>query len=151
MASQTPGRKTFMAGAIVLVLFGAVHLLAIYQGNFVPPPPGPEAELDRMAREIKQEIGPFEASAFGLIQLLNASYSVLLLYAGAVSLVAVGPAAAHGSFRRLTITNLILAALLLFLTILYQFPPPMLFAAAALILFTVSFLLQRRSSHGQIP
>ena len=101
-----------------------------------------------MAKEIKQRIGPFEFSSFGLIQLLSASYSVLLLYAGAVSLATVGPAAAQDRLRRLTVTNLALAALLLLLTIVFQFPPPMLFAGMATILFAVSIFQQGSFKHG---
>jgi hypothetical protein len=149
MTAHTPGRRSFVAGALVLLLFGAVHLLAVYKSNFMPPEPGPAAELDRMAKDLKHRIGPFEASAFGLIQLLSASYSVL--YAGATSLATVGPAVTHGRLSRLTTLNLMLAALLLLLTVLAQFPPPMFFAAVATILFAVSLIQQWRSRDVQIP
>jgi hypothetical protein len=150
MGTQVPGRRAFIAGAVVLFMFGAVHLLAVYKGNFVPPEPGPMGDLDRMAKEIKQRMGPFEFSAFGLIQLLSASYSVLLLYAGTVSLVSLGPSATQGRLRGLTVVNLLLAILMLGLTIVYQFPPPMLFAAVATVLFSISLFQQRRPVHGQV-
>jgi hypothetical protein len=89
------GRGTFVAGSIVLVAFGAVHLLAVYHANFIEPAAPAEAALKRALQEHRPAIGPFKFSAWGTAQILNATYSILLLYAGAVSLVLLTPAIEH--------------------------------------------------------
>ena len=80
------GHKTFFAGAIVLVLFGSVHLMAVYQGNFVPPADERDAEIKRLALQSTMTMGPFKPSAWGGMQILNSSYSVLLIYVGVLNL-----------------------------------------------------------------
>ena len=137
------GHRTFLAGTIVLVMFGSVHLLAVYQGNFVPPADDREAEIKRLASEYTMTMGPFKPSAWGGMQILNSSYSVLLIYAGVLNLSAMRLAAQGGRLKALTICNIFFVSLLLLITIVFQFPPPMLFAATALILFGVSWVKQR--------
>lgn len=131
-----------MAGAIVLVLFGAVHLLAVYKGNFMPPDDDREAEIKRLAMEYTITMGPFTPSAWGGMQILNSSYSVLLMYAGFLNLLAMRPVAQFGRLKVLTGCNILFVALLLLIIIVFQFPPPMLFAAIALFLFCVSWVRQ---------
>lgn len=88
------------------------------------------------------KLGPFTPSAWGGMQILNSSYSVLLIYIGILNLLAMRPAAWAGRLKALTVCNIFFVALLLLITIVFQFPPPMLFAATALIFFGVSWVKQ---------
>lgn len=137
------GQKTFLAGAIALIVFGAVHLLAVYQGNFVPPSDDRKAEIKRLAVEYTMTMGPFKPSAWGGMQVLNSSYSVLLIYAGVLNLSVMRAAAQAGRLMALTVCNIFFVAILLLIAIVFQFPPPMLFAGIAFILFGVSWVRQR--------
>jgi len=136
------GHKTFLAGAVVLVLFGLVHLAAVYHGNFLPPADDKKAEIKRLAMEDTVTMGPFKPSAWGGMQILNSSYSILLIYVGILNLWTMRPAAQIGRLRGLTGCNIFFVSLLLLITIIFQFPPPMLFAGIALILFGVSWMKQ---------
>lgn len=138
-----PGRKTFLAGTIVLILFGAVHLLAVYHANFNPPATEQEAEIKRLESQYSIAMGPFKATGWGCVQILNSSYSVLLLYAGVLNLLAMRPAIAMGRLRAITLCNIVFVAILLAITMIFQLPPPMLFNATALVLFGVSWWKQR--------
>jgi len=137
-----PGRRTFVAASVVLILFGMVHLLAVYHSNFLPPSDERTAEIKRLAMEYTQAMGPFSPSAWGGMQILNSSYSVLLIYVGVLNLLALRPARQTGRLRTLTSCNILFVALLLFITILFQFPPPLVFAAVVLILFGASWWKQ---------
>ncbi len=137
------GHKTFLAGAVVLILFGLVHLLAVYHGIFLPPADDKKAEIRRLAIEDTGAMGPFKPSTWGGMQILNSSYSVFLVYIGFLNLLAIRPAAQAGRLAGLTVCNIFFVALLLLITIIFQFPPPMLFAGIALILFGASWVKQR--------
>jgi len=138
-----PGRKSFLSGAIVLLLFGAVHLLAVYKANFTTPTDPKLAEIDAAEKALTVSFGPLTATGFGLIQILNCSYSVLLIYAGVLNLLAMRPAISTGRLKALTACNVIFVGLLLAIIIFFQFPPPMLFAGLALIFFVASWAKQR--------
>jgi hypothetical protein len=144
MIEAAPGRRWFIAGAIGLIVFASIHLLAVYQSNFGEPATPEIAELDRMLRNVHiLDAGPFQASAWHTVELLNTSYSVLLLYAGVLNLLMVGPALASGRLRRITWVNILFVGLLLALTVVFQFLPPMVLTAVVLLLFVVSLIRQR--------
>lgn len=138
MPTVVAGRRAFVAASYLLVCFGAVHMIAVYQGIFTTPTSAPEIAMAKAARAVEVPMGPFRPTAFGGIQILNASYSVLLVYAGLVNLLLVDAAHAAGQLRRLTLINILMAWLLLMITVVFQFPPPMVFAAAVTILYKVS-------------
>lgn len=146
-----PGRRWFIAGAVILVLFGAIHVLAIFQGLMAAPPDptkmtGAELEmahLDETAKGVKQRLGPFEFSAWCLFQILNSSFSLLLLGAGCTNLIVCRPVAAAGRLNRLTALNMTMTAALTAVTVIWRFPIPMVFAAGATICFLISLLRQR--------
>jgi hypothetical protein len=142
MTAHLSGRRTFLAGAIGWLAFGAVHLLAVYHAYFAPPRGAAEANLKAAALQVREKMGPFEPTAWGGIQILNASYSILLLFVGALNLVVLRPTAEYGRLRALTLLNMLLAALLMTVTIIYQFPPPMILAGVIGALFIVSLLRQ---------
>ncbi len=130
-----------------LVLFGLVHSLAVYNTNFGQPRSAAEAELYRMMMDLQIQMGPMRASAWGAAQILNASYSVLLLYVGTLNLLVLGAVVAHGKLRALTVANLVFTGLLLVITIAYQFPPPMVIAIIVFVLFALSLYQQRRGTN----
>ncbi len=147
MTNATPGRRTFMAGAIGLLVFGSVHLLAIYKGLVVGPTTPAEVAINNAEKAFKVlDAGPFHATGWHTMNILNSSYSALLLYAGVLNLIAVGPAVATGRLRKLTMVNIVFVAVLLAITLIFQFPPPGLFAAMTLILFVVSLMRQGSAS-----
>lgn len=139
------GRKTFLAGAWGLVLFGGFHLLPVYRSNFVPPENAAEQTVQRALKDLRVKLGPFEPSAWGAVQILNASYSLLLIYAGTINLVVYRAVAAQGRLGMLTACNVGFVGGLIGVALLFQFPPPMLFSAVALLCFVVSLVIQRRT------
>lgn len=151
--NNTRGRRTFIAGSIGLLVFGCVHLLAVYKSFFVAPSTPVEIEVDRALRALKMDMGPFHPTGRHTVNILNTSYSALLLYAGVMNLVAVGPVIAAGRLRKLTIVNIFFVAVLMAIPLSLQFPPPALFAAIVLILFVVSLFRQGgvNKSSGLLP
>ena len=144
MTHAFPGRRLFMAASIVLIIFGAVHVLAVYKSLVVGPESPAEADADRALRAFSMKMGPFHPTGWHTLNILNASYSVLLIYAGVINLIAVHPAIAAGRLRALTLANVVFVALIAAIPLLLQFPPPLIFAAAAWVLFAFSWLKQRR-------
>ncbi len=147
MAPVGKGVAWFRAGAYGLLLFGLVHSLAVYKGLFVPPADSADQSIVAALLARRMDAGPLHSSAWHTLQLLNAGYSILLLHAGALNLVALPAALTSGRLRRLTLVNIAFAALMFLATLLAQFPPPMVFALAVLLLFVVSLL--RQSAPGK--
>ncbi len=145
-ARVAPGQRMFLGAAVGLVLFGLVHSLAVYNANFGPPRSAADAELHQLMRDLQIQVGPMRSSAWGAVQILNASYSVLLLYVGTLNLLVLETVAVHGKLRALTVANLVFTGLLLVITIAYQFPPPMVFAVIVFVLFALSLYQQRRGT-----
>jgi len=147
MSSRVRGGGWFLAATIVLLLFGSVHVLAIYDSLYGKSEPGtPKARVDEALRAFKLDLGPFHATGFGTVMILNSSYSVLLLYVAILNLATWRCAAAAGRLRRLTVINMLFVALLGGICLAFQFPPPLLFAALALLLFIVSYVRQSAGS-----
>ncbi len=146
MAASSRGVGWFRAGAYGLLLFGLAHSIAVFKGLFVAPSEPAEQTAAAALRALRMDAGPLHSSAWHTLQLLSAGYSILLLQAGALSLVALPPALASGRLRRLTIVNIAFAGPMLLASLLAQFPPPLVFAFAVLILFVVSLLRQSAPS-----
>lgn len=135
---NTAGLACFRAGSIVLVVFGCVHLFAIFDMLFVEPTAPMERQFKEIARSISGDFGPFHFTTWGGIVILNSSYSVLLVFAGVLNLIVAQAVSAAGLLRRVALVNGVFAAVLLAICLACQFPPPALFAAVALILFIIS-------------
>ena len=88
------------------------------------------------------DMGPFHPTGWHTVNILNSSYSALLLYAGVLNLAALSPAIAAGRLRRLTVVNIAFVSVLLAITLALQFPPPALFATITLAFFAISFFRQ---------
>lgn len=148
--AQEPGRRLFRAGSIGVLAFGAVHVLAVVN-SFVGEPPTPElGEISEALKRASLRMGPFEATAWGTTQLLNASFSILMLQLGATNLVVLRPAVAAGRLRALAGTNALFSGLLFAATVAARFPPPMVFAAAVFGLFLGAWLRSGSpSDHSQ--
>ena len=140
---KSPGQRWFLAGTIAMLVFGALHVLAVINA-FAGPPAAPELDaIYRAMRDYRQRFGPLEASVWGAVQLLNASFSLLMLQLGVVNLVARRPVAAAGRLGRLALVNLVFSAALLAVAIAAQFPPPLVLAAVVFGLFLVAWLRGR--------
>ena len=140
--SSSPGRRWFKAGAIALIIFGAVHCLAIYKSLVVGPANPAEIELTRNLKAYSTEMGPFKPSAWHTTNLLNTSYSVLLIFAGVINLLSLAPVVAAHKLRPLTLANVIFTFLIAAICLAFQFPPPLIFAGAAWFCFTMSLIRQ---------
>jgi hypothetical protein len=139
----SPGQRWFLCGSIAMLVFGALHVLAVVDA-FAGKPATAELEaIHRAMRDYRRTFGPLEASAWGALQLLNASFSLLMLQLGVINLVARRPVAAAGRLGRLALVNVAFSAVLLALTIAAQFPPPLVFAALVFLLFLVAWLRSR--------
>lgn len=145
MMPAIPGHRLFLAGSIALIVFGSIHVLAVYKSLVVGPTSPAEEEVERALRKFGIEMGPFHPTGWHTTNILNSSYSVLLIYAGVLNVVALRPAIVAGRLRALTIVNIIFVALIAAIPLLLHFPPPLVFAAAALVLFILSLTRQRRT------
>jgi len=105
MGQSKPGRRLFLAGSIVLILFGAVHVLEVYKSLVVGSESPAEVEADRALRAFSTKMGPFHPTGWHTLNILNASYSVLFIYAGVINLIALGPAIVAGRSRALTLES----------------------------------------------
>jgi hypothetical protein len=144
--ATAPGHRLFRAGAIGYLLFAGVHLTAFLSSVLVAPTDPLQIEAERALRAVAVDMGPFHTHFGLLVRLLSASYSTLLLFAGALNLVALPAAVAHGKLRALTLVNLVFCGLLLAIAAAARFPPPMAFALAIEVLFALSWVAQRRGA-----
>lgn len=146
MTQVQPGRRWFRIASISLIVFGGVHLLAVGKALLVKPSTPQEVDADRALRALSTTIGPLKPSAWHAMQILNASFSVLLIQAGVLNLLRLRISDRAPDLRAVTVANMIFVALLLAITIAFQFPPPMVFAAFALAGFLASLAQQRRAA-----
>lgn len=140
---KRPGHAWFKAGAFTLLVFGGIHLLAVYKSLFVAPTDPAEIRADEALRAFKVELGPFHPTGWHTVNILNASYSALLLYVGILNLIALGPVAAAGRLRTLTVVNILFTTILFTICLALQFPPPMVFAFACMVFFAISLVKQQ--------
>jgi hypothetical protein len=144
--TTAPGSRLFRAGAIGYLVFAGVHFTAFLHSVLAAPTDPLQIEAERALRAVAVDMGPFHTHFGLLVQLLSASYSTLLLFVGALNIVALPAAAAHGRLRALTLVNLGFCGLLLVLSAVVRFPPPMLFALVIEVLFAISLVAQRRAA-----
>ncbi|MFO0837346.1 MAG: hypothetical protein U1D55_02375 [Phycisphaerae bacterium] len=143
MTINARGRGWFRAGAITLILFGLVHLLAVYNALWGQPRNEHEIVIRREAQAYREKLGPFEPSAWGAMQILNSSYSVLLLFAGCLDLAALSIARGPAELRRFAMLSAIFMVLVAAIALAFQFPPPAVFAMLALVFFGLSYRAMR--------
>lgn len=148
MSHPFPGRRFFLAASIVLILFGAVHVVAIYKSLVAGPETPAEVDADRALRADSLKIGPFHPTGWHTVNILNVNFAVLLIYAGVINLIALRPAIAAGRLKSLTLANIIFVALISAVILGFQFPPPLLLALPALTLFIASYIKQQSRFGG---
>src|SRR5262245_17696275 len=91
------GRRTFIAGAIVLLLFGGTHLLTVFKTSLTPPATPQEQAVDKALRDmVLISAGPIHPTARDAVDILTRSYSVLLFFVGVVDLLCWRAMAAAG-------------------------------------------------------
>jgi hypothetical protein len=137
-APRTPGKRLFIAGSIVLLLFGAVHMIPMLNDILVERTKPLEVEAKRAMAAVAVDMGPFHTNWAQLNQLLSVSYSTLLFFVAALNLVALPAVCApppYSRLRALAIVNAIFVAILLATAANYRFPPPGVFSVIAEILF----------------
>jgi hypothetical protein len=145
-SGRAPGSRLFRAGAIGYLVFAGVHFTAFLRSILVAPTDPLQIEAERALRAVLVDMGPFHTDFGQLVRLLSASYSTLLLFVGALNLVALPAAVAHRRLRALTLVNLAFCGMLLVLAAVVRFPPPMVFALVIEVLFFLSLLAQRRAA-----
>jgi hypothetical protein len=133
-----PGKRLFVAGNIVLLLFSAVHMIPMFFDFFVAPTKPLEIEAKRALAAVVIDMGPFHTHWGKLNQLLSASYSTLLFFVVALNFVALPAVAAHGRLRALALVNAIFVGALLAICLICRFPPPAVFCLIAEVLFVGS-------------
>ena len=138
------GKRTFIAGAVWLILFGTVHSLAFVRGLVVEPTEEFEKRFHDAGKAWKIEMGPLQTTALDTMQILSGSYSILLIFAGAMNLTCMSALIAHNALKRATILNIVFISMLLALTIAFRFPPPMVFAGIILFCFCSSLMYQMK-------
>jgi len=130
--------RAFTTGSIILVAFGAVHLLAVYKALFTEPRAESELLLKAAALAHQDQLGPITITAWDGMMILNSSYSVLLLWIGATNLLVEGAVRRTGSIRRLALQNAAFAAVLTGIDLIWFFPPPLIFSVGALVAFLIA-------------
>src|SRR5262245_39984931 len=99
LRAGTPGKRLFIAGCIVLLLFSAVHMIPMFNDIFVEPTQPAEIEAKRAMAAVVIDMGPFHTHWGKLNQLLSASYSTLLFFVVALDFVALPAIIAHTRLR----------------------------------------------------
>lgn len=136
--AAAPGRRLFIAGNVVLLLFSAVHMIPMFMDLFNEPTKPLEIEARRAMSAVAVDLGPFHTTMLGLNRLLSASYSALLFFVVAINFVTIEPVIAFGRLRTLAVVNLLFSAIMLAIALIYRFPPPAVFSLMAVIFFAMS-------------
>lgn len=144
--TTTPGKRPFIWGSVVLLLFSAVHLIPMSIDMFIAPTAPAEIEAKRAMAAVAVDIGTFHTDKLGLYHLLSASYSALLFFVVALNLVALPAVIACGRLRALATVNAIFVAVLLAIAVIYNFPPPAAFALMAEVLFVAATARSRQEA-----
>jgi hypothetical protein len=132
-----PGLRPFTAGAWMLVVFAFVHSIAVVKSH-VATPSEADARLEEILRAHVYMLGPIEITAWGTVQILSISYSLLLYASGAAALMVRRPAIMAGRLRSFAVLYLLLCLALDAVAIANRFPPPAVFATIAAVLFAWS-------------
>lgn len=135
-----PGRRWYTAGCVVLLVFATVHAVAALSGLFTTPTDPAELALTDHLKASVQPLGPFRPTAWGLVQILNLSYSLLLYFAGALAWYVRDAAGAAGRLRGVGVLAMVLCVALFALAMAFSFPPPAVFALAGAVCFGVAAL-----------
>jgi hypothetical protein len=130
-----PGKGMFIAGCVTLFLFSAVHMIPMFADIFTEPTKPAEIEAKRAMAAVAVDIGPFHSDWAQLNQLLSVSYSAMLFFVVALNMVALPAIIAYGRLRAMAAVNAIFVGILLYTSVIYQFPPPGVFALTAEVFF----------------
>lgn len=141
MSRTILGRRLFVYGCYGLLLFGLAHGLAVVKSLRGPASDAEQALVTAMQNHAEQ-LGPLKMTAWGAMQTLSTSYSILLIQTGVLSLLLLDAAIAAGRFLALTIVNIVFLLAILVVSTLYQILPPMFFSAAVAALFAASMFRQ---------
>lgn len=132
------GLGWFRAGAIVWLLAGALHLLAIYNAVWGVPTDPAELRFREAARDFRVELGPIAPSGWDGMLVLSWSWSVTMFALAGLDLLVAGLLRRTGDaagLRAASTANALAAIALLAVSIAYTFPPPAVFALLAAVAF----------------
>lgn len=138
VGERVPGKRLFVAGCVVLLVFSTVHMIPMFLSLLTEPTKPPEIEAKRAMSAAIVDIGPARSDWMQLHHLLSVSYSVLLYVVAAINLVALGPVVAAGRLRRLAVVNAVFAFVLVGVAVMFTFPPPGVFSFVAGVLFAMA-------------
>jgi hypothetical protein len=137
-----PGRRSFIAGSLILIVFAAIHMAAVFKDSFTLATDPKIVHLQESMKGVQDSIGPFHFSEWGKVQLVSSSYAILLAFAGVTGLLVVRPMANAGQLRAMTVANMMLCASLVAVCVLWTFPPPLVLSGLALAAFSASLARQ---------
>lgn len=140
------GRRLFIAGCIVLLLFSATHMIPMFSDILGEPTAPAEVAAKRAMAAVTVDLGPFHTHWGKLNQLLSVSYSTLLYFIVALNFVALPAVVACRRLRALALVNTVFTTGLLVIAAAYQFPPPGVFALVATVLFGGAALRARSAA-----
>lgn len=130
------GRRLFKAGAVALLILGAVHSISFFQ-KLLPANDTEKQLLDLMSSYAFNLMGSFRSMA-GMLRGFSASFMLAALGFGVIDLMLSRERA--GLLKRVALVNIIWLAAMTAVSLRYFFIVPTSFLAATLLIFILAWL-----------
>ena len=130
------GRRLFKAGAVALLILGAVHSISFFQ-KLLPANDTEKQLLDLMSSYAFNLMGSFRSMA-GMLRGFSASFMLAALGFGVIDLMLSRERA--GLLKRVALINIIWLAAMTAVSLRYFFIVPTSFLAATLLIFVLAWL-----------
>ncbi len=130
------GRRLFKAGAVALLILGAVHSISFFQ-KLLPANDTEKQLLDLMSSYAFNLMGSFRSMA-GMLRGFSASFMLAALGFGVIDLMLSRERA--GLLKRVALINIIWLAAMTAVSLRYFFIVPTSFLAATLLIFILAWL-----------
>ena len=130
------GRRLFKAGAVALLILGAVHSISFFQ-KLLPANDTEKQLLDLMSSYTFNLMGSFRSMA-GMLRGFSLSFMLAVLGFGVIDLMLSRERA--GLLKRMALINIIWLAAMTAVSLRYFFIVPTSFLAATLLIFILAWL-----------